>query len=735
MKMKKKRKKNNSLTLHVLSKFVFAPKSCLYSLSMERVTENPLVADALDAVQAGLGYLFTELTKKKFGAKGSIRQNDLDHNLVEARGLQVGTDREDEPEFSKLIQSMQSNISAILNFLDPSLFKEYACLEVDAEAASEVAYKPAITNTLIDIIKRNTELAKDIQVSARKAASLQHKTVEQRQKRKEIFHKVSHTASVTAEDVSFPNTNCWQCVTCTFENEINARKCQLCGAYRPVSYDKSKDRVNVLLGSASGAESRKRKTPRASVNGNEHQAETGIAGRIVGGTKKRLRDSSSDHDISPKLKSKDEDDSDPGLVRSMSSHKSPRNDSTWNQPQDQIQAQAWRCAVCTLENDMRARTCGACGESRAHAIRGVPSVFEISHLNNSSSRARISAGAGNPRRFPLVGPQHQIAEDELPVAGMHPSCKDDASPRELEPIWHALRENPMDSGSYAVPEALRRNDAPLDDIKFRLKQLMQPYSFAADCLETTKGTSVLTSEAKTAISALDSYLSLFPAHQALALQQLWKASYSIPHAIQRVEASLIDGANAARVHAERNACQTEGADPEIVHPTWLEGPVVARRLRYDYRTLNMPCYDGIPLIAAINAAEYNKCSHGRLLSAHEIDLLADAIAEHLDDFVNVRKYLSQRDISLTLREIQDFFYGPWCSPTLKPRATACERLYEAKIRAQQREERRIKADEIAAKRKAEAAQCRAERLRELSEFGLQNSSLPASGEGNSEIKS
>ena len=76
----------------------------------------------------------------------------------------------------------------------------------------------------------------------------------------------------------------------------------------------------------------------------------------------------------------------------------------------------WVCAVCTLENEMRARTCEACGESRAHTIRGVPSVF----LTADSPRIKRVKVSDNPRKDPLVGPEHQIDPDSLPFANMTP---------------------------------------------------------------------------------------------------------------------------------------------------------------------------------------------------------------------------------------------------------------------------------------------------------------------------
>ena len=70
----------------------------------------------------------------------------------------------------------------------------------------------------------------------------------------------------------------------------------------------------------------------------------------------------------------------------------------------------WVCAVCTLENEMRARTCAACGESRAHTIRGVPSL-----LSDDSARIKRVKVSDNPRKDPLVGEAHQIDPDSLPT--------------------------------------------------------------------------------------------------------------------------------------------------------------------------------------------------------------------------------------------------------------------------------------------------------------------------------
>ena len=104
----------------------------------------------------------------------------------------------------------------------------------------------------------------------------------------------------------------------------------------------------------------------------------------------------------------------------------------------------WVCAVCTLENEMRARACAACGESRAHTTRGVPSIF----LTADSPRIKRVKVSDNPRKDPLLCPEHQIDPEALPGADATP----DAYAKQMgirgnedsvywETVWVAIADN------------------------------------------------------------------------------------------------------------------------------------------------------------------------------------------------------------------------------------------------------------------------------------------------------
>ena len=101
-----------------------------------------------------------------------------------------------------------------------------------------------------------------------------------------------------------------------------------------------------------------------------------------------------------------------------------------------MSASSWVCAVCTLENSMRARNCLACYSHRSNSVKLPPgsnagpasgvaldSALEENFIaledvkKPRTPRAHVPSQATSlhPYREPKVGPEFQIAEDALPM--------------------------------------------------------------------------------------------------------------------------------------------------------------------------------------------------------------------------------------------------------------------------------------------------------------------------------
>jgi len=81
----------------------------------------------------------------------------------------------------------------------------------------------------------------------------------------------------------------------------------------------------------------------------------------------------------------------------------------------------WTCTLCTLENSMRARQCDACGETRAHAIRGFDGGDGTPR--QAPKRVKIQGTSANPRKFPSIGAAFQLDQSNLPEAAPWDAAK------------------------------------------------------------------------------------------------------------------------------------------------------------------------------------------------------------------------------------------------------------------------------------------------------------------------
>ena len=390
----------------------------------------------------------------------------------------------------------------------------------------------------------------------------------------------------------------------------------------------------------------------------------------------------------------------------------------------------WCCAMCTLENDMRARVCEACGESRAHAIRGEPSVFL---MGDSPRVKRVKVGDANPRRLPLIGGKHQIDPGSLPV--YDPSAARDAY---LESIAKYARNGSTDV-DVDVDSRLHEYDPTVAHGQLIW---LAPRSSSAihKCgVVTTAGASTGTERDgdvdmdmdmdrdrdrdrrrdedggnSTAYNRVQKFLSAFAGNQALAMRELTKSNYDVAvaeiavrnalslydsskSANANVSASIFDASNANAYSLHPSAAR--GAQETLIHPSWVEEAVLTRALQYSYRSLDMPAHD---------------CPPHDVFTACVVDSFADGIANYGDSWSAVRKFMASQGHVANFRQIQDYFYGAWSSPDMRLRARACEMAYEAKIKSQEVIERKQQAEESSRRRKIEAEKRREERLRELS---------------------
>lgn len=365
--------------------------------------------------------------------------------------------------------------------------------------------------------------------------------------------------------------------------------------------------------------------------------------------------------------------------------------------------------------------CGACGESRAHAIRGVPSIFS---MVAEPSRPRHVSSGGHPRRLPLVGEAHQIDPDALPAC----VCR--------EVYIESERRAGKIAGQKQQHHAQKAQDSDLSQSSGDKRRKFSEVIWSG---VTDRHLPNFPSQ-----QALDQYISLFPSNQALALSTLVKHAYNLPAAVSATQKSL------NRVQDKGNGENKDGDDEEVIQPSWTETPIEARRLKYMYRKLDMKHYDAAPKLQVVESANVAETdSDGvpaaasisqlqttslRIFCSDEVDCFADAIAEFGNDaFGQVTAYMCSHNYPhTTIREVQDFYYGQWsCGAELKARALTCNNIFEARMRALVQQERKQKMEQQAALKKIESERRREERLKELSEFG--GGSCNGSGSGISSV--
>jgi hypothetical protein len=696
--------------------------------------------------------------------------------LVQAAVRSLLRDEISTEDRSELLKAIHHNVGAMRAILDPSVS---TVVRLDMEIVTPRAIVTGFENTARDLRQLSDQIWSEIADADRQEAELEQRRKQRAAERSRLAELAKAKELALAAVVK---SDGWMCPTCTLQNRLSARKCEVCSTYRPAEAKPKPVETSTSLGCTLAPAAA---TEGSSLSSDEEQSGDDRDERAPSPARKRVSASggrkrgagagagtptSRSHSRSSAAATTSsscaaENAGEDGIIMPSSAASSPRSvgrkrahatvaraaavqlnanrrprsdsrDSTtsstagggggavesfrspaskyglgggglWlrdrpNAAMDEDGGQdgedpapeegkegkvatklVWCCAMCTLENDMRARVCEACGESRAHAIRGEPSVFL---MGDSPRVKRVKVDAANPRRLPLIGSRHQIDPDSLPVPTNSPRLRfeqvlnseksaDGVQAYEFDPeiaygqlIWLAPRQ------AASAANASAEND--IDDEKF---------------------------------ARIQSFLKVFAANQTLALRELSSCRYDVSVAETNVRAKLLATISANAV-ADEVGTGTSANDlalnpsvqrQELLRPSWLEDAVLARPLQYAYRSLGMPDYDG---------SSQPSC----IFSSAAVDAFADGVAQFGDSWSNVRKYMSAQGFAASLRQIQDFFYGPWCAPDMRPRARACELAYEAKMKAQEIAERRLQAEETSRRRKVEAERRREERLRELS---------------------
>lgn len=404
----------------------------------------------------------------------------------------------------------------------------------------------------------------------------------------------------------------------------------------------------------------------------------------------------------------------------------------------------WVCAVCTLENEMRARTCAACGESRAHTIRGVPSLL----LSEDSARIKRVKVSDNPRKDPLVGETHQIDPASLPAVISHAKYVEQLSLQGGAPnsdsalwevVWVAVDEDdprtqqPDGSGLFADYPGMEEpmKEGPAERSPGFMNGSSTPLRYKPETNLTTPGGASSSSSGRGSSSSgssdaqphgngealtprtgykivngqrypdipipeqpqprshFETYIAEQPDKIPLSLLELFKAGYQVDAA-----RCSRDSAISRQTDVSAKGNRVEVNEPGTILTSWSEEPLVARPLLYRYRHFAQHGYDYSPTIETFA---------GSLVEDFEA-----AISENGEHWNNVRR--AMRD-EFTTRELQDFFYSVWSTSAFKEQRRRAERKFDSICRAKETAEAKEKARKAAEKKKEEKERRREEKER------------------------
>ena len=629
-----------------------------------------------------------------------------------------------------VLQSAIANIAALRSMLDSDYSPPSASTEEGAGAAGGLQLQ-VVTARLDEL---SVALASEVAAAEEEERRLQERRQQRHRQQEANRQKAAELAALVSSDGTH-----WKCTACTCENELAARKCAACGTYAPAvakpkphlpspAVEPAKHVRPAKKAGITSTPSRKKGPPGADASGSKVKVKaegaSASAGAAVVSTPTRKRDRAAS------TMSVGADD-----MASPLSYSRPRNNlwlGGYSAAADSVSLDAsggaaaesaalvWTCAACTLQNEMRSRTCVVCGESRAHAIRGTPSLFAVQDGPLRTKRAKPS---GNPRRFPSVGDSHQVDVMSLPepvsqeeymrshlLLDTGSSSGNNRAPEDCDSNrWTAVWRPPSSSQEveslfakdHTEPPPAAKPHAAVDSAPGSSSALPLATAVAAEAREEARGAGSASAKKSGRIASqprpprpipasdFERYLCAYPNNQALALKVLWQSNYDATVA-KRAVAVELDAWISESARAD-----TLPSKPTLVHPSWSEEPIVARDLQYNYRHLHQPDHE----------------VWGGALTSAEVDAFAEAVSREGDSWAAVRKLMQAQapGATCTVRQLQDFWYGAWCSSQYSERRRACDKAYQSRMRAREIQQRKKRLEAQSARRHVEREREKAER--------------------------
>ena len=452
----------------------------------------------------------------------------------------------------------------------------------------------------------------------------------------------------------------------------------------------------------------------------------------------------------------------------------------------------WTCSLCTLENSMRARQCGACGESRAHSIRGFDGADGTPR--QAPKRVKIQEPSSNPRKFPAIGPSFQLDLGSLPEAGPWDAARakrehgidgdedsqfwtsvwiaprtskglllEDCPPEELaslspsERALHALLCAPRVSfvheklPSQMVPlpncvgaaaaGAEQGDDAGEPDAEDNEQDRERDKRASEKIQAATTAVLQARSDDEKRHNAIDEFLAAHPAHHSRALETLWKLDYDLDTAAAAMEQVAYEAKEAAAAAAATAAAaMAAGGDVKQLKRKQKQDEVEAG-YALDRQIPLLDEEERAKMVEALgrHGEEWAKVKVSFALCPDRSSFSPSLLSRH--PFFSpdlspahpshlLTRVQAYMGHSHDVGQLQDYFYAVMCTASHAALRAEANRRHKALLRAKEKQEQAEKR-----KRSLEEARARAEALRakeaEAAEAGAGSAAGPdiAAGPG------